>query len=263
MSEERLLHDLGKLAREEQEAANARLDERWDRLSAGTLTPEEETELLAFSATSPESRETYEAFRPLGAEFQARVVQSIRDLPTAAEPEVVKPPPGELLFWPRLAPRIAGWGLASAAAAATLVMFLRPSAPLPGYTLAGISGGTSEKRGEETEATDFAPGKSFQVVLSPDTEVTQTMFLKAQAFLRRGQELRRVDVESSVDANGVATLEGSLDRSLTPGTWTLWAVVGRWGKLPDPEELQSFSAGAPVHRRDWTAVPQNIRIRAP
>src|SRR5581483_237467 len=77
MNKDQLLGELGGLARQEREAEKARLDERWDRLAAGTLTPEEEAELKALAANSPEARETYEAFRPLGADFQARVVSAI------------------------------------------------------------------------------------------------------------------------------------------------------------------------------------------
>lgn len=219
MSEDRLLHDLGHLAREEQGAENARLDERWDRLSAGTLTPEEEAELRALAATSPEAGEAYEAFRPLGTEFQARVVQSIRDqgLPTAAEPATVKPP-GKLLAWPRHATRVAGWGAATAAAAATLVVLLRPPAPLPGYTLDEITGGSRAMRGEAKEVREFAPGDPFQVVLRPATEVTRARSLEAQCFLRYGRELHRLEVESQLDPRGSVKLKGLLDRDLRPGT---------------------------------------------
>jgi RNA polymerase sigma-70 factor, ECF subfamily len=77
MMEDRILLELGYLAKEEREAEKAPLDERWDRLAAGTLTPEEDAELRALAESSPETRETYEAFRPLGAKFQARVVKEI------------------------------------------------------------------------------------------------------------------------------------------------------------------------------------------
>ena len=72
------MRDLGHLAREESEAEKRRLDERWDRLAAGTLSAEEEAELRALAAASPEAARAYEAFRPLGADFQARVVEAIR-----------------------------------------------------------------------------------------------------------------------------------------------------------------------------------------
>ena len=83
--EDRIVRELGHLAKEEREAERARLDERWDRLAAGTLTPEEGAELRALAESSPEARETYEAFRPLGAKFQARMVNVIaRELDTVA-----------------------------------------------------------------------------------------------------------------------------------------------------------------------------------
>src|SRR5215210_8874971 len=101
MSEDRLLRELGHLAKEEEGAEKARLDERWDRLAAGTLTTEEEAELLALAETSPEAREAYEAFRPLGPEFQARVVEKI----AAGLPQERR---GRLLPF-RPAARIGGW----------------------------------------------------------------------------------------------------------------------------------------------------------
>jgi hypothetical protein len=141
-----------------------------------------------------------------------------------------------------------------------MMMLLRPLAPLPGYSLAELSGGSRATRGE-TEAADFAPGDRFEVFLRPDTEVSRAKSLDAQGFLFVAGELRRLDVRSHFEPGGAAKLEGSLDRDLPPGTWTLWAVVGRPGKLPDPAELRSFSARAAVHRRDWVAVPANLRVR--
>src|SRR6478672_6542682 len=75
---DRLLRELGDLARSEAEAEKARFDDRWDRLAAGTLTAEEEAELKALADSSPEYQKAYEAFSPLGAEFQARVVREIQ-----------------------------------------------------------------------------------------------------------------------------------------------------------------------------------------
>ena len=78
------MSELGALARREGEAESL-LDERWDRLAAGTLTAEEDAELRALAASSPEAREAYEAFRPLGAAFQARVVSAINAERTTEE----------------------------------------------------------------------------------------------------------------------------------------------------------------------------------
>jgi RNA polymerase sigma-70 factor (ECF subfamily) len=84
MNNDSILSELGALARREREAESP-LDERWDRLAAGTLTAEEDAELRALAASSAEAREAYEAFRPLGAAFQARVVRAINAQRTTEE----------------------------------------------------------------------------------------------------------------------------------------------------------------------------------
>lgn len=247
MSEDRLLRDLGHLAREEEGAERARLDERWDRLAAGTLTSEEEAELRALAGTSPEAREAWEAFRPLGPEFQARVVERIAN-------ERPKERRGRLLPFPPAA-RIGGWLTAAAAAAAVLVVLLRPGAPLPDYQIASVSGGSSETRGEQPG--DFAPGDRIEVRLRPATAARGR--LEARLFLLREGEVRRLETQSEVDSDGAVRMNGSLG-DLRPGTWTLWAVVGRPGDLPDPGELRS--RGGPSREEDWVAVPTDIHIRA-
>jgi hypothetical protein len=244
MNEDRLLRELGHLAREEEGAEKARLDERWDRLAAGTLTAEEEAELLALAETSDEAREAYEAFRPLGPEFQARVVERI-----------AKERLGRVLpFRPAL--RIGGWLTAAAAAAAIAVVLIGPSAPLPGYQIS-VSGGASEMRGEQEETVRFAPGDRYEVILRPDTAVTEAESLEARCFLVRDGEQRHVEVQSHSEPSGVVKLNGSIPSDLQMGTWTLWAVVGRPGELPDAAELQKDE----VRQRSWVAVAKDIRIQ--
>lgn len=253
MSEDRLLRDLGHLAKEEEGAERARLDERWDRLAAGTLTAEEEAELRALAEASPEAREAWEAFRPLGPEFQARVVEKIAaELPKGGE--------GRVLPF-RLTARFAGWATAAAAAAVVAVLVVPPSAPLPGYQIA-VTGGSSEMRGEQEEAVPLAPGDHYEVLLRPDTAVAGAKSLEAQWFLVRGGERRPMEVEEiHIGSTGVIKLEGSIPDDLQTGTWTLLAVVGRPGDLPPPAELQSLAAPGEVRRRDWVAVSKNVLIQ--
>ncbi|HET9227381.1 MAG TPA: hypothetical protein VFR31_11990 [Thermoanaerobaculia bacterium] len=245
MSEDRILRELGRLAREEEEAESARLDERWDRLAAGTLTADEEAELRALAETSPGAREAWEAFRPLGPDFQARMVEQI-----AAE---LPKKEGKVLPF-RPAVRIGGW-IAAAAAAVLAVVLLRPAPPLPDYEVA-VSGGTSEMRSGPAET--FLPGDSVEVVLRPQTETSGS--LEARLYLLHGDDLRLLETRSEVaDPGGSFKIKGTLDPDLRPGTWTLWAVVGRPGDLPDPKELRLQEG----RRRDedWIAVSTDIRIR--
>ena len=238
------MRELGHLAKEEEGEERSRLDERWDRLAAGTLSAEEEAELRALAETSPEAREAWEAFRPLGPEFQARVVERI-----ATE----LPKPGKVLPF-RPAARIGGW-IAAAAAAVLAVVLLRPAPPLPDYEVA-VSGGPSEMRSGPAES--FSPGGGIEIVLRPQTETRGS--LEARLYLLQGDDLRLLETKSEVaDPGGSFKIKGTLDPDLQEGTWTLWAVVGRPGDLPDPKELRLQEG----RRRDedWIAVSTDIRIR--
>jgi hypothetical protein len=257
MRDDRWLEELAQVNREQQAAERDRLDERWDRLASGELSPEEEAELRSLAATSDEAREAYEAFRPLGADFQASVMAAIRK---QAEDEAVKPAPW-LLFFHRRAVQFAGWSAVAAAAAAALVVpFVRPG-PLPGYAITEASG-VRTSRGEEPEPAKvpvFAPG-AFHLVLTPDVE-TSGKNLEVRCFLARGQDSRPLEVRPPrIDlAKGGVQVDGSIAYDIPPGAWTLWAIVGRRGKLPDPSALRNHSAR--VLRRDWVAVPQEIQIQ--
>jgi hypothetical protein len=252
MTDNHWLRELAQVNREQQQNEQNRLDEHWDRLSRGELSPEEDAELRALAETSEEAHAAYEAFRPLGPEFHASVVQAIRKQSST--------PPAKLLPFRRR--HLAGWSaIAALATAASVVMLLRPLAPLPGYSLE-ISGGVSASRGEEpnpAEVPVLAPGDPFTVVARPATEVSRGSKLEALCVLLRDRELVPLQVRSEIDPGGSVRMEGSLGRDVPPGTWTLWAVVGRPGKLPDPAALRTLSPGA--RERDWAAVATEITVR--
>ncbi|HEX9942741.1 MAG TPA: hypothetical protein VGG03_12035 [Thermoanaerobaculia bacterium] len=263
MTDEHWLRELAQVNREKQDEERNRLDERWDRLAAGTLTAAEEAELRALAETSTEAREAYEAFRPLGPEFQASVVQAIRaqGLPEA---ETAKKEPAKLLSFPRRTV-FAGWSAAAAAAAAAVLMiFLRAPAPLPDYADPYVTGGTSTMRGERPGAEQvrsFAPGDPIRIILRQKTEAP-AKGLEAQCFLSRAQELRSLEVQSEFDPKGSVKMEGSIGGDVEPGAWTLWVVVCRRGELPEPADLRSLSPGASIRQRDCVAVPREIRIQS-
>jgi hypothetical protein len=178
-----------------------------------------------------------------------------------AEPEVVQPSAKLLPFW-RSTPRWAGWSTAAAAAAAVLMLVLRSPVPLPVYASLEVHG-DQVFRGEDStaaEATVLAPGARFQGTL-PLATASRAKDLEARYFLIRGQDLRRLEVDSDIDPGGAIKMKGSVGRDLPSGTWILWAVVGRRGKLPDPANLLRFSAQAQVRQKDWVAIPKEIKIQ--
>lgn len=259
MSDDRWLRELAQVNREMEAEERDRLDDRWDRLSRGELSPEEEAELRALAETSGEAHEAYEAFRPLGADFQARVVQSIQSETKAA------PPSAKLLPFRRRS-LIAGWSAAAAVAAAALFLFLRTPGslpPLPAYT-AGLSRGDQAFRGEPGPSTGlpvFSPGSVLTLDASPEQPVTGAV--EARAFLDRGGEIVPWEPEPPLEiANGAVRLRGTLGREirLPPGESRIWIIAGRKGEIPSPEELAGELRAGRTRHRDWQAVFADLRV---
>jgi len=246
-----LWRELAQVNRDKQSEERERLGERWDRLSSGELSPEEEAELRALAETSEEAREAYEAFRPLGPDFHASVVQAIR------EQALTPKPPARLLPFPRRAAPLIKWSTAAAAVAAAVLVgvLLRPPATLPDYASLEVSG-ASAVRGEGVEEV-FIPGGPLKVLLLPRTAASRAHRLKARSFLASGEDLIPLTT-GRPDSRGTVKMEGEIP-DVPPGTYTLWLVVGRRGKPSEPADL--LSAKGPVRQRDWVAIPQEILIK--
>lgn len=275
MSDDPLLRRLAQAKREEQEAERAALDERWDRLSAGELSPEEEAELRALAGTSDDARQAYEAFRPLGPEFQARMVRTLQEQGAVREPDVPEPrQPGRVLPFRRLATRLGGALAAAAAVAAVAVLLLRdpgPQPPLPGYKVE-LSGDVQEMRGEPVPPgpgvlrgepgplPTFRRGSRFELIARPSTAVSGQV--AARFFLGRGQPRSEWPVAYEISPDGVVWVAGTVgsEIKIPSGKWTLWVVVGRPGKLPNAEELSAHLSRPPPGKPDWVVVRSRLRI---
>jgi hypothetical protein len=263
MNDDRFLRDLARAAREEREREVDHLDERWDRLAAGTLSAEEEAELRALAATSEEARLAYEAFRPLGPQFEGRVVEAIQE---QAEAEAVAareaPPPARVLPFRRWS----GWlaGAVAAGLAACLALFLAAPEPLPLYSRLAVAGGDQPMRGAANGPATVRvlhPGSALEVTLSPPTQVSGRV--EARWFVVRGTEVHelggRVEISSTGSAHFVGTLGEDLE--IGSGEWALWCVVGRPRKLPDPKVLSADSAADSLHGSGWTARRAKVPLQ--
>lgn len=268
MMSDRLLRDLGDLARKEAEAEQARLDERWDRLAAGTLTAEEETELKALAASSPEAGEAYAAFRPLGADFQARVANAINSQRAseapAPEPREERP---RVLPFRRLARRMEVWIGAAAAVAAGVFFLVRGPAypPLPQYQMARLEGEKVIRGGEPSpsnEAPVYTPGSPLTITTNPFTPVTGPV--DARAFLSRStghEDLEPWKPNKVKIENGSVSIEGVLgdDLQISPGEWVVWTVVARPRNIPKPGEVQARLRSRQPANKPWREVCSDLQ----
>jgi hypothetical protein len=262
MSDENWIRELAKVNREQQTEEEGQLGERWDRLSNGELSAEEEAELLALAEASEEGRETYEAFRPLGPEFHASVVRAIQEQGLAPEAEAET---AKLLPFSRRA-RLAGWGAAASAVAAALFLLVHNPAlpPLPVYTIETPQG-DQEIRGEGGLSTDipvFSTGSLLTLDVSSEQAVAGPV--EAYAFAGRGEDLVPLKLRSNVK-NGMARLQGMLGQEiqLPLGEQTIWIVISRPGKSPSASELQADLRAGWTKHENWQAVCGAITASPP
>jgi hypothetical protein len=266
MSDENWIKELAKVNLEKQEEEEGQLGERWDRLSSGELSAEEEAELLALAEASKEGRETYEAFRPLGPEFHASVVRAIKEQGLApTEKATPKKAPAKLLPFSRRA-QFAGWGAAAAAVAAALFLLVRSPAlpPLPIYTIEPPQG-DQDVRGETGPVTGLPVYHSGSLlILNASSEQDVTGPVEAYAFAGRGEELVPLKLRPEV-GNGMARLRGTLGREiqLPSGEQTVWIVVSRPGKSPSASELQAELRAGRTGHADWQAVCDEVTASPP
>jgi hypothetical protein len=281
MTDEELLKAMGRAARDGQP-----LDERWDRLATGDLTDAEREDLLEAAARSDEAAEAYEAFRPLGAEFQARVVERLMaqraggatpaaDVETgghaaaaeASGASATATAARKIVPFPRRARRFSALPLALAASllvAVGVATLLRQGATpaLPGYGLR-LEGQVALVRGEAPppEAAPFAPGNTFRLVLTPETRVAGEVAAHAYLLTDGSVEPLRAPAPR-ISADGAVLIEGEVGRDvlLPQGPARILVVVGRESKLPDPAALAGrLGAAGEEQSGDWTAWMLPVR----
>jgi hypothetical protein len=283
MSDDAWLRELAQLAQEQEEADRMQLDERWDRLAAGSLSAEESEELRALAETDPEARQAYEAFRPLGPEFKERTLQALREIIARPAPLPFKPKP------PAPRPRLLAWSsrrwaggaaAAAAAAAAAVAVWLGPF----GTPSVGVwapfevsSGDVLQRSLPSTPSTSlpvYHPGATLHFGLEPriaskrcEPDLVVECYLAGKEELRPWQGCAKL---ASFDPCGHGGSVGgpigdaaSDSLPLQPGVSKLWAVIFRKGKPPSADELRKDLLGDPARpcsaddragRRNWSAV---------
>jgi hypothetical protein len=259
MNDDSWMRELGRVAAEEEEAERSRFA-AWERLSAGELSGEEEAALAKQAETSAEARLAYEAFRPLGPEFEARMVRTLVAAQDLLAPGAVAAPAAPVLTFPRYARRF-GWLAAAATIAASLVLLVvtrRASPPLPLYSLE-ISGGQRTTRGEAAGSMPILRrGSEIAVFLRPPTQAAGRTEARC-CFLVRGEAWRSWPLAAEQSGQSFR-FTGSLDSSLEAGVWRLWAVVGRPGSLPDEAALPSRLRQGGEQHPGWQAMAKDFIV---
>jgi hypothetical protein len=245
-----LLKDLGRVAREDEAAEDARW-ERWEKWHDGELSDEEEAELLALARDSEEDAAALEAFRPLGPEFRTRVLEALD-----AEAKGREKTPLLQRFWPWLT--LSATGLAAAAG----IFFARLPEAIPPYALTELHAENAATRG--TAATEvLTRGDAFLATIQPAELLPSGVRLKVRCGIlpSNGSWIALPCEISNTSPKGAIKVEGAVARDAPVGLATIWIVLGHEGRLPAIESLDSLSTDAPPREKAWVTIPGAVEIR--
>ena len=254
MADEDWLEELADLARDEHAEEAERLD-RWQALSEGRLTDDEVAALQTEAKTSEEASAALEAFRPLGPEFEQRMVEAARfQLGTRAPAEA----PAKVL-------RPKRWWIPTTLAAALAFLMLWTGDPsqetLPQYGLR-LEGGVQIERSVSTtaETPRFTEGSRLRLVLTPDVATADDVDVRL--LLDTPDGLLPLEAPTAqVSEAGAVLIEGQVGRELRwpEGELSLMVLVGHRGQLPsglDRDELLTEDEG----ERPWQALMVRLVI---
>lgn len=262
MTDERLMRDLGKALRRREEGQPTWLDDRWERLAAGTLPPQERAELAALAERSEEARRLWEMCQPLPSELRGRIAQRIVEPAPDAAPQ-----PARTKAEGRFHGRAWWWAPAAVAAASVAAVMMlwpgRAAAPLPEYS-AHLAGGVRAQRSPDSPPAVpvFQPGTRFELTLRPGTRVEGR--LEVRAFLESGERFEPWLAREVPPDTGAVTLDGVVgeDIELRPGTWSLRVVVARPGAMPEAGALRAQLSQEVTAGPGWVAAaPMELRMK--
>lgn len=246
MTDDRLLKELAQVARAQQDKDP---DERWERLAAGRLGPDEVARLREEAKSSPEAAAAWDAFAPMDEAFRSGIVEQAK----------------RSLHRPRFPWRVA---FPSALAAGLILVLLQPwrgSAPLPLYDL-HLEGALRTERSSDPGPAGpgpavFADGNRFELLLRPETSAGQDVELRV--FVVGGERIEELTTpppsRSSDGAMRIAGVVGQ-DVVLPRGEFTLLVAAARRGSLPKATELRDrLARGSPVREARWAAWTLRLR----
>jgi hypothetical protein len=299
MNTDELMLSLAEIAREEQEGCDRDTEDRstedrnsgispelpWEALAEGHLDQEQKETLRRAAEESATAMAAYEAFRPLGPDFEARMQAAVAPhLPKALPEDAIEDQVGlgeipdspavgrdsnPLPFRQRERKKL-HWLPMVAGLAACLLFFLWPRgmewAPLPSYT-AKISGGVQTMRDLSTtqqKSVGYSRQGQLEALLRPEIATTGTVVARAYLGTPKGIEI--LPFEPEVSEQGAIRLRIAIS-SLLPfdlDSATLYLAAGRPDSLPSASEVADLPSGKETWSVDtWYLAAYPIKIKEP
>ena len=238
---------LGQVARHDEAEQQKRFGDRWRRRTENALSQDELHDLQREAQASSRVGLDDEAFRPLGEDFHARIVDRF----PSSEPSRRSSP----WFSPRSSPWLA-FAAGTVMAVVTLFWFVDPRTQDPTGRMMDMPHFTVEVQGEargersptRPGATDlpvFVVGRPFHLTFRPDRELPA--HFQHQLRLSRDGDRPTIWRAQDISPAGVVTVRGVLgdDIPLAPGSYTFTLIYGIAGALPELEETAAEDREGP------------------
>jgi hypothetical protein len=238
MKKSELLDELAKLA-SMQAAQDALWDKRLEAYVQGKLSQEQLVELKEAAAADESLALALDCFCPLGADFQAKLVERL-----IVHPEISKQPAEVLDLKPKwfFSPKALATAACLAAAAVVILFFFKGPwiqeeyAPLPGYAMS-LHGYIKQVRGSEEipkiDLPRYRIGSVMEIALRPATAAKGPVELTVYA--EQGEDRQAISLPFEQDPQGAIRIRAKLGRdlSLPPGRWSLHLILHRPGQESD------------------------------
>jgi len=252
-------------------------DDPWARLCNGELTAEKAVALARERDPERNERDLWYVASLFTRPSVDRQKREREQVLAALDEELADSGDHEPLeFSPRPRLSTAAAGLAAAAA---LVLMLRPdepeppvtdeptlpSEPLPSYQLAWRPSGQTTlgpapapgSRPDECTAT-FHRELMLSAELRPNTAVSQPVTVRAWAVSRDGERPLDIEQAASIDRDGfIAVKQPISELELAPGKWTITFVVGPKSRLESVDSLSELKA---LHGPDMQILRDSVCV---
>ncbi|MEM6275210.1 MAG: hypothetical protein AAF735_08230 [Myxococcota bacterium] len=254
------------------------MDERWERLARGELSPSERAELEAAMANDAQLEAVFRAFEPLSADYQTRVADTLHTQITESVASTSSPGVEDVVSASSADPKpgwldvMRGWGWASALAGATAIaaLFALPTQeyqPMPQYRLEVIGGDKVMRSSEHVSEgpLQVSAGSRIELRARPDTGVDEELAIE---LVLLGPDLKAQTWSPTVSS----TPEGSwrivsvvgVDFPATPGRYQVFVAIGRSAaSLERVQLLRAAESSGATLPDSWTMVSSTVEVRGP
>jgi hypothetical protein len=228
---------LDELLGEPPDEADPARDPRYQSLTEGRLTAEEDAALRALGKTSPRHAQAYAAYRPVDDALRAKLfAQAGLVDPLPAKPAPAPEPTAS--FWAVARARLSAWTMVPTFAAVAVAVLLFRQPPIPAYqptTTSLFASAAPSMMGASDTGSFVHAGTVIEVTLAPTEKFDgDPQDLRASVFALQGETAVRVEGPTKATTGGFR-FEIPADKvidALDVGPAALVFFVAEEGDLP-------------------------------